>query len=149
MKKKHVYLLLCFFWMALIFWFSAQEGDNSQGMSNRIIAILDSMFHTHILEGGGILEDTVSFLVRKAAHMSEYAVLGILFAAYLKEIGMKRYTWIALLGVVLYASSDEFHQLFVVGRSGQLQDVWIDTLGGSLGLLVHRLYVIIFRRQKM
>lgn len=146
MKKKHLYLLLCFFWMAVIFWFSAQVGDDSQGMSDCIINMLDSIFHTHILQGGGVLEETVSFLVRKAAHMSEYAVLGMLFAAYLKEIGKKHYVWIALLGVVLYACSDEFHQLFVAGRSGQLKDVCIDTLGGSLGLMVQQFYFKIFKR---
>ena len=42
----------------------------------------------------------------------------------------------ALIIVFGYASTDEFHQLFVVGRSGQFKDVLIDTSGGTFGILL-------------
>ena len=72
MKKKHIYLILCIFWMAVIFWFSAQVADESQEMSDFFVYILKPFLFV------GLSEDTASFIVRKAAHMSEYAVLAIL-----------------------------------------------------------------------
>lgn len=147
MKRKNIFLILCILWMMLIFWFSAQVADDSQSMSDSIIALIDQFFHTHILTGGGIIEDTVSFFVRKAAHMSEYAVLAILYAAYFREAGHKNYLLIALLCTVGYAATDEFHQLFVEGRSGQLKDVGIDTIGGTLGLLFHEVLVRIWKHR--
>ena len=41
-----------------------------------------------------------------------------------------------ILGVFLYACTDEFHQLFMDGRAGQFKDVLIDTAGGSTGILL-------------
>lgn len=139
MKKKHIYLCLCLFWMGLIFWFSAQVGTTSQGMSNHILELLDSLFPAHSMQGSRVLE-TVSFLVRKAAHMIEYAVLAIFFVLYLKETEKRNYILMAFIGVFLYACSDEFHQVFVQGRSGQWRDVGIDMLGGSIALLVYQIY---------
>ena len=48
-----------------------------------------------------------------------------------------------------YAATDEFHQLFVPGRSGQLKDVLIDTAGGALGLGLLALILYLKRRRKM
>ncbi len=67
-------------------------------------------------------------LVKKGAHALAYAILGIL--AY-RASGSR---WVALLIAVLYAISDETHQLFVVGRNGQPLDVVIDAVGAVVGL---------------
>ena len=137
MKKKHIYLILCFLWMALIFVFSSQPGDDSQSLSNDVIKMIENILHIDIIKQGGWLFESVSFLVRKAAHMSEYAILAILYALCLKAYGVRRFLLLSLVFVVLYASSDEIHQLFVYGRSGQIKDVCIDTIGGSIGLLLY------------
>ncbi len=77
----------------------------------------------------------VDTLVKKSGHMLGYALLGL---AYLR--GTNTFRWqsilIALAGVVLYAISDEYHQSFVAGRTSTIMDVGIDTLGGTLGLLI-------------
>ena len=148
MKKKHIFLLLCFLWMLIIFLFSNQPADDSQGLSNTVIEILQNILHVDILHGEGWLLDIVSFIVRKAAHMSEYAILGILYVCVLRAYGV-RHAWLfAFFGVVLYASTDEFHQLFIEGRSGQIKDVWIDTCGGLLGLIALRCYDEIHEKLK-
>jgi VanZ family protein len=69
--------------------------------------------------------------------MSEYAVLGILVygALTVNEVNRKLKKYIVLLMVFLFASSDEFHQLFVPGRSGRFTDVLIDTAGCTIGIL--------------
>lgn len=136
MKKKHIRLLLCFLWMTVIFLFSNQPADESQGMSNTIIQLIENILHIDIMNADGWLFDTMSFLVRKAAHMSEYAILAILYRQ-LFDAYETEHSWLwALLGVMLYAATDEFHQVFIPGRSGAIKDVMIDSCGGAIGLLV-------------
>lgn len=77
-------------------------------------------------------------LVRKAAHLTEYAVLGWLaaraFTGSSREFLRKRW-WIAgLLLIVLHALLDEYHQSFVPSRTGSLYDSGIDIAGGLVGL---------------
>jgi VanZ family protein len=71
--------------------------------------------------------DTV---LRKAAHITEYAILGaLLYRAFEREAP-------AFIAGVAYAVTDELHQHFVHGRHGALVDVVIDAAGVALGLLV-------------
>jgi VanZ family protein len=72
-------------------------------------------------------------LLKKSGHMLGYAMLGL---SYLRGINSFRWQSVlaALVGVVLYAFSDEYHQSFVAGRTATFVDVGIDTIGGALGL---------------
>ena len=81
--------------------------------------------------------------VRKGAHLSEFAILALLFWRALEKPipGAPRpWRWTVairtVLLVALYASSDEFHQLFVPSRDASVRDVMIDTAGGILGLIL-------------
>jgi hypothetical protein len=69
-------------------------------------------------------------LLRKIAHVAEYAILGALLA---RAVGRP---WPALALGVAYAVSDEIHQTFVPGRQGSPLDVAIDSLGVAAGVLV-------------
>lgn len=140
MKKNHIYLFLCFLWMIVIFMFSHQPANTSQSLSNDVIKMLEQILHIEIIKQGGWFFDTISFFVRKAAHMSEYALLAILFSCYFRTCGKRRFLLYAILCVVLYAISDEVHQLFIQGRSGQVSDVCIDAFGGAIGLSLQQLY---------
>ena len=93
MKKKHCYAILCIIWMLVIFWFSAQVADDSQEMSDFFVHLLDAVFSLDIMRNE-IIRDMTSFLVRKAAHMSEYAVLAILFGLTIREY--KKEPWLLL-----------------------------------------------------
>jgi VanZ family protein len=74
----------------------------------------------------------VDLILRKGAHITEYAVLAVLL---LRAIGRDAP---ALALGVLYAASDEFHQAFVRGRHASPIDVAIDTVGLLIGLLAWR-----------
>ncbi len=82
--------------------------------------------------------DAIHYYVRKAAHVTEYAVLGILAVRALRQImhGIhSRVLWGgAWLFATLYAASDEFHQRFVLGRTPKLTDVLLDSVGASIGI---------------
>jgi VanZ family protein len=73
---------------------------------------------------------TADTVLRKAAHMTEYAMLAVLlFRALGDEL-------LAFFGTILYAASDELHQTFVRGRHGSPIDAGIDAIGAVVGLAV-------------
>ena len=134
MKKKIVYGCLMVVWMIVIFCFSAQVADQSQQTSDGILIKLFE-FISISLKDYPSLWDTLSYMIRKAAHMSEYAVLSILCTLYIKECSAKHPLWMGWLMASFYACTDEFHQLFVAGRSGEVKDVMIDACGAIIGIL--------------
>ncbi len=75
---------------------------------------------------------TWDLVLRKAAHLTEYAIL----AALLRR-ATDSYGWAFALAVG-YAVSDEFHQTFVRGRHGSPVDVAIDAIGAGIGLMAWR-----------
>lgn len=148
MKKKYLYLTLVVIWMIVIFYFSSQEATQSQGLSNGVIAYLEKLFHLHIINANTPIEAFVSFFVRKAAHMSEYAILGMLLYLCLYHSSLKQAILVAFCIAVLYAGSDEIHQLFVEGRSGQLFDVGVDSIGVMLGLCIQQAWFYVYWKYK-
>ena len=71
-----------------------------------------------------------------------YLILGLIFISLLKEYNIldKRSVIYTIIFVFIYACSDEIHQLFVSGRSGEILDVLIDTTGGFIGTMIYKLY---------
>jgi VanZ family protein len=69
-------------------------------------------------------------ILRKGAHMTEYALLGFLLVRALRDDAL------AFYGALVYASTDELHQAFVRGRHGSAVDVGIDAIGAFLGVVV-------------
>ena len=134
-------LLLAF--MTAIFCLSAQEADESSSLSDGITAkIIMGLFpdfdELSEVEQENIIHDT-TFYVRKLAHFSLYFAMGVLsFSAIVSYKKIKlflRYLFSYVFSV-LYAVSDEIHQLFVAGRSCELRDVFIDSCGVLLALII-------------
>ena len=73
---------------------------------------------------------TMDTVLRKLAHLAEYAILGALLYRAVRRPGL------AIALAALYAVSDEIHQTFVDGRVGAPLDVGIDTLGALAGILL-------------
>ena len=155
--KKTVYrlitgaLLIC--WMAVIFSFSAQPDSESEQMSGevsyRVIETCKRAFSAEMSEGEVMLwAQRIDYPVRKAAHMTEYAILAILAGVCLlgyRHRDRKLYA-AALLFCFCYAATDEVHQLFVAGRSGRFSDVCIDTMGAAIGLFFLGIVLKILRK---
>ncbi|HYV23795.1 MAG TPA: VanZ family protein [Pyrinomonadaceae bacterium] len=82
----------------------------------------------------------VHLLIRKAGHLTEYAILAWLAARAFRtssnELLHRRWFLVALILVVLYSLSDEFHQSFVPSRGASLLDCAIDSVGGLAALLL-------------
>ena len=140
--KDKVLIILAIIWMGVIFMFSAQVSDESKSSSNKVtsavVNTVISIKKENISEEKRqkIIEDK-TFIVRKTAHFTEYFILGLILILYLqtKEKLTTKYIILAIIFCVLYATSDEIHQLFVDGRSCKIMDILIDTCGSSLAIL--------------
>jgi VanZ family protein len=123
-------------WMLIIF--IASTGELSAANTSRILRPLLLWLFPEISEA---TLARVHFFVRKAAHFTEYAVLGIFAArAFITSSheGLRR-AWflIALLMISLYSLSDEYHQAFVASRTGSIYDSFIDMAGGLTALALY------------
>lgn len=156
-RKKQIYRVvtaaLLAFWMAVIFWFSAQPAEESTEMSGsvayRLVETCSVMFGLDLTEDAmEIYALRIDYPVRKAAHMTEYAILGWLMLAVLRGYFeyQKKTIAAALAAAAAYAATDEIHQIFITGRAGRFSDVCIDTLGALLGLALLHFAIFYYRR---
>lgn len=145
--KTIIKIILVILWMSLIFSFSSADGITSSSMSNRlIIRITEKIKHKKLTEEEKeyILERFDPF-VRKTAHFIEYFILSILVFITLLDFNLsnKRLLIYTMLICILYAASDEIHQLFVSERAGRILDVLIDSIGSFIAvnicLFIHKL----------
>ncbi|WP_313128227.1 VanZ family protein [Anaerocolumna sp.] len=129
--------------MCVIFYFSHQEAAASSRLSGGIIenifSLNEKIFSLELpIEERNHWLELLETLIRKAAHMTEYGILAIAlsysFYVYGKR-GRSLILWSEVIAV-LYAATDEFHQLFVPGRSGQVTDVLIDGSGALIGCIL-------------
>ncbi|MBR2942866.1 MAG: VanZ family protein [Clostridia bacterium] len=123
-------------WMSVIFAMSAMPGDVSGEQSGLLVSIVLDVISFFFGKdaAAGISIQLIHLLIRKAAHMTEYAVLFFLYHRALRLENAKHPGLYALLMCALYASTDEFHQGFVAGRGPGVIDVLIDTLGAGIAL---------------
>lgn len=141
--KHHAKLLISLLLisqMLFIFTMSSFGSDSSNAQSSQIIQVLHQVFPNLSSRTSGLDASTLAFIVRKTAHFTEYAILGILFYFFYSQTlpqknGLQLFV-LAILSSFLYACTDEIHQLFVPGRSGQFTDVLVDTLGAFCGCLL-------------
>ena len=138
--KRIIFTSLTVLWMIMIFMFSNQSADASTGSSKsftkKTIITIYKLFDKDASEER--LNEIVDMLdppVRKFGHFTEFLVLGILVFATLKAYGINN-LYIAILICFLYSCSDEIHQLFITGRSGNILDITIDTFGSICGILI-------------
>ena len=135
------YSLPVILWMCFIFWMSTEtfSSENTVSVVETILRFLAPKISSQEV-------DLIHALIRKSAHVVEYFILGLLlFRAFRGgSIGSWKWRWsfFALIVVILWAASDEFHQSFVPTRTASVVDVAIDTAGGIIaqfvGILWHR-----------
>ncbi|UTX51105.1 VanZ family protein [Candidatus Saccharibacteria bacterium TM7i] len=116
-------------WMLSIFLFSHQPASSSDKQSGFFVAFIEPI--TPDADG-----NLLTFFVRKSAHFILYFILGVLvFNALHKTVPSRRKAILISICVVFgYAALDEIHQLFIPGRSGEVRDVLLDTVAGTIGI---------------
>ncbi len=141
-------------WCAMIFSMSAQPAEVSSAESGRLTETAVHFFFRGFDRLSPEEQEALRFrtevAIRKSAHMAEYAVLAVLLVLWLGEAfpqtAVRRRGWISWGLAAAYAATDELHQVFVPGRSGEPRDITIDAAGAALGLLVFALFAGILRR---
>ena len=139
---------ICFLvlWMALIFSFSNQKDVDSSkvsdGFIDRTVVKIYKIFNENITkEKENEIIEKYTYPIRKLAHYTLYFILGILSFLVVKDYSInKKLIIYSLLICFLYACSDEFHQLFIIGSSARVLDVMIDTFGSLCGISIFYIF---------
>jgi hypothetical protein len=136
-----VLVLLLFCTFVVIFNFSSEDseksGSTSQRVTEAITKNIESIQKLDNVKKAKVL-DKIESVIRKIAHFSIYGLVGVLLMALLSTYNItdkNKIIFTIVLGAI-YASSDEFHQSFIPGRSGEVRDVMLDTLGVAVGGLI-------------
>lgn len=139
---------------AFIFYMSAKTAGESNEISGslleRVLSLFIKDFWSLDDSAREVIIASYHVLIRKTAHFSIFAALGFSAAGFFASFDRIKQMQIPLFATAytfLYAVSDELHQLFVVGRSGQLTDVLLDTAGGIFGTLIFILILKLYYRR--
>lgn len=126
--------------MVVIFCLSGQVASKSSSLSGSAVRIviehIQPGFRELPADQQSIIVTNYQHLARKTAHVLAYTLLGILTMAALFQHSITKGRRFAAAFAIcaLYACTDEIHQLFITGRSGQVSDVCIDACGAFLGI---------------
>lgn len=144
---KILKIILIIVWMITIFIFSGQQGNESSGTSRKFTITIIQIITGKRLELNHPFVEEIQFAIRKLAHFTIYAIGGFLIMNYTYTIEktMKYKVLFSIIFGGVYAITDEVHQFFVPGRSAQIFDVGIDTLGVIVGVFVYLLIRRIIR----
>ena len=132
--KRYISILLVIIWMFVIFMMSSFNGDVSSSQSNFIVDLIVSIFNISDI-------DIISLVVRKSAHYMEYLILGLLVINMLDRYDIDKRYVISIVICIIYAISDEVHQIFVDGRCFMVRDILIDSTGGLSGIYLYKLFL--------
>ncbi len=144
--KKIISFIVLILWMIVIFSFSSADANKSTGTSDKVITtmieIKDKITNNETPNNEKeIIVKNSSFYIRKLAHITEYLILGFLMFNLLKQYSVTNIYYAIGLSI-LYSCTDEFHQLFISGRSGSIRDVLIDSIGILIGTYLYKLLFI-------
>ena len=138
-------------WMGVIFAMSAVPGETSGQQSGMLLELVLRLlgFLLGAETAAKISPDTLHLLIRKGAHMAEYAVLFGCYRYALGREGAKRPGLYALLLCAVYAATDEWHQSFSEDRGPSVIDVGIDTIGAGIAWGIWRIKEVFLPERRM
>ena len=158
MKAANRKWLLVYLWAqviavaAMIFFFSAQGGEDSMrtsgGVVDFLLRLLVPNFDAMAERDQLAMYDRLQYLVRKAAHFTEFAMLGASLRMLFHALYLRRPVLWAWIAGTLYACSDELHQMLTGARSAMWQDVCIDSAGVLTAVLLVTLWLQLRKRKR-
>ncbi len=148
-------IILTVLWLSVIYGFSGESSDASDSTSG---AVTEAILDVTVKDFSDLSEsdqkdmvDKYNHPVRKLAHFSEYALLGVLISLIYICCNFRstRLLVFSAATCVLLAASDEIHQIFVPGRACRFTDILIDSSGSVLGILIVIAIVSLLKKSKM
>lgn len=153
MKKKEYIkifsIILVVIWCVTVFCLSAEVADDSSNTSGNTIRLILKIINPKIDDITlNMMVTMLQPIVRKMAHFTLYAIGGIVLFNMIDNFTTSRLKNVAISWAsgTFYAITDEIHQLFVVGRSGELRDVCIDSLGVLCGICLIFLITMLYEK---
>lgn len=148
--KKIIGLVLLILCMGSMYYFSSQDGTKSSSQSGKAVQVIDNVRDKVTLNDSRLISvkekvfdklkqyGDKGYIVRKIAHFSIYACIGISMAYIIYLFSKKVFisSTLAFMLSIMYAYYDEYRQLSVVGRVGSIKDVFIDSSGALTGILI-------------
>ena len=138
-RTRRMWTLAFVVWLCVVWGHSLMSGDTSSAESSEVVDLLRPLFEVFGIRDAR----TMSFMVRKTAHFSEFAILvalGLRMSVAWVGIGARAYMLTVAIWI-LAPCVDESIQLLVPGRAGMFGDVLIDMSGGLLGMLVMSVWI--------
>ena len=134
MKKK---LILVVFWISIIYLFS--QDTSSSIHTRKAIENISEFLSLHFSIS------SLNYIIRKGAHITEFFILSFLLYSFLGKLDMKKIHMILLTSLfsLNIAFLDEIHQLYIPGRTGRLNDVFID----FIGVFIFLLFILCFKKK--
>ena len=136
----------------MIFAFSAQDGptsaQTSEGLARLLLRWFRPDFDSLSASARNKLLADFHLKVRKAAHFTEFALLGAFLHLLFDSLRLRRKTSLAWLAGTLYACTDEWHQMYVGARGPAWPDVVIDSAGVLFGVLAVLLFLLVRRKRR-
>lgn len=138
---RTIILLLLIGTFFIIFRFSSQNGTQSKGISTKVTEVIlekSSKYNQLDNKEKKKVFNRANAVIRKIAHFSIYTLVGLLLMGIMTRTKLKdkRRILITVVIGIIYATLDEFHQSFSPGRTPKITDIYIDTLGVILGILL-------------
>ena len=136
----------------MIFYFSSQDGETSSqtstGLAVFVMRLLVPGFDGMSYAEKKVFFNRLTYFVRKAAHFTEFAMLGASLRLLFHALRLRWPVVLAWIVGSLYACSDELHQMFVDGRGAMWQDVAIDSAGVLTAVLLTTLWLWLRKKKK-
>ena len=126
--------------MGVMFYLSSQPGDLSATVSRTVLTYGIGSFRFNRFFNGAT--------VRDAAHVCEYAVLGVLAYLNFSQYKEKGLLLLSFIFCFCFAISDEIHQHFTPGRAIEAFDILLDSCGSLIGIFVIHFVNLVFRKKK-
>jgi VanZ family protein len=129
------------YWLPVIVWMGIVYAMSTDAFASKnTVVFLEPFLRFLMPQISPATVHLLHSLIRKSGHLAEYFILGLLLFRAFRGGSTEDWTWrwamLAITVVVLYAISDEFHQLFVSTRTGSAFDVCIDAAGGIISQVV-------------
>lgn len=145
--KKIINYILLILWLFFIFYLSSETGSVSGANSNIIIYnTLNVIYDIFNISKDNLLNtvDKIVPILRECMHSLEYFVLAILIMNLLRIYNVKSNLLFISVGLCfVYSATDEIHQLFVVGRTFEYFDIFMDFIGALIGSLLYKVWFFV------
>lgn len=157
--KKFLACVLVIFSLGSMYYFSSKDSKTSSEQSNSVVELIDKIRNHITLKDEKLIKiknklyselkslGDKSYVVRKFAHFSIYAFIGISLNLFIYAFSRKLLlsSSLAFMLSIIYACFDEYRQLSIDGRYGNLKDVFIDSSGALTGIIVLSFIIILIK----